>query len=174
MHFAYMYIQYIHQIVRLWKTGYYSCHCQDVCCTVTRKFGTPRSPRPSDRDLNHAKRQAGPGGGGIAFCQAMAQLGLETAWHLSSFNNCIFVLTLEKPRWWFLSRVSLFHETVHEIFLFKGRVAWDFWASLLRYISSTWDPNFGGLFNISTARYFYKRLKPNLHKPIGSLLENLF
>ncbi len=31
-----------------------------------------------------------------------------------------------------------------------------------------------GLLNRSTGRYFYKRLKPSLHKTTGNLLENLF
>ncbi len=31
-----------------------------------------------------------------------------------------------------------------------------------------------GLLDRSTARYFYKRLKPSLHKPTGNLLGNLF
>ncbi len=31
-----------------------------------------------------------------------------------------------------------------------------------------------GLLDRSTALYFYKRLKTSLHKPRGSLLENLF
>jgi hypothetical protein len=36
------------------------------------------------------------------------------------------------------------------------------------------SPSAGGLLDRSTARYFYKRLKPSLHKPTDNLLENLF
>ncbi len=34
--------------------------------------------------------------------------------------------------------------------------------------------NFRGLLDRSTALYFYKQLKTSIHKPIGSLFENLF
>jgi hypothetical protein len=36
------------------------------------------------------------------------------------------------------------------------------------------DATIRGLLDRSTALYFYKRLKTNLHKPKGNFLENLF